>query len=368
MDNIILKKEDFNENTTFKQVLNFNFSTHILFRCIPKKYANSFVKGKFRFGQPKAWIKMEQQGNKGQGDFLEGVCLATSKKDNSKFISNMKKNENIDHFEKSKLLYFRNKRINNLYCLCLYGLNSNVFLNKETDRFGKEHFIARVDKKYFMDFSPGLIEKQYFAMEEEERPVVLFINNPHMFFKKIKDFFVNLGVDEKDIIISPVEYVNLRKEFVSFLPHPYELFLKDEDFSNQSEVRIVINSDSEELINYMNENNNIIDIGNIEEIVTIYDYYFHDLLLEKQGNTLLFTLPFPEYKKLSDLTLRELLRSYIQISNDKLPYETTLEEREDILEEIKLTIEQKYNIFLNIIDGHINLSNVNGDINNLLDK
>ena len=80
MSKTFLKKEN------IKPVLNFNFSTHILFRCIQRKYANDFIKGKFRFNQPKSWIEMEKQGNKGQGDSLEGVFLATKQNDNFDFI------------------------------------------------------------------------------------------------------------------------------------------------------------------------------------------------------------------------------------------------------------------------------------------
>ena len=311
---------------------------------------------------------MEKQGNKGQGDSLEGVFLATKQNDNSDFINNMKKNDNVEYFNNSNLLYFRNKNIKDLYCLCLYGLNSNMFIIKEEDRFEQEHYIAKVDKKYFMDFSGGISEEEYHKKEENDKPVVLFINNPHLFFNKIKSFFMNLDVKEEDIIISPVEYIDLRKEFISFVPNPYELLLKDKDFINQSEVRIIINSNSEKLKRYMEENNNIIDIGNIQELVTIYDNYYHDLLIEKRGNALLFTLPFPVNEELSKSTLRELLSYYVQIINDKLPYEITSKEKEDILNEIDKIINEKYGINLRIINGNISLSNVNGNIEELLEK
>ena len=106
-----------------------------------------------------------------------------------------------------------------------------------------------------------------------------------------------------------------------------------------------------------------------DNIVSLYDNYFHDLLIEKQGNTILFTLPFPVEEELSNLTLRELLAYYIQIFNDRLPYETTTEERHDILEGIKETIQKKYNIYIDVdMNGKINLTNVSGDFEDLLDK
>ena len=177
-----------------------------------------------------------------------------------------------------------------------------------------------------------------------------------------------MGVPKENIIISPVDYVDLREKFINSVPQPYELLLKDMDFSNQSEVRIIINSTSKKMINYMKEHNNVIDIGKIDDLVTIYDYYFHDLLIEKRGNTIYFTLPFPEYIELSKLTLRELLSHYIQIYNDKLPYETTIDKRKDILKGIEDIIREKYQIYLSINNGQINLSNVNENIEDLLDK
>lgn len=368
MSSINLEKEHFYKNTKIKPVLNFNFSTHMLFRCIQKKYAEDFIKGKIRFNQPKVWIKQEENGNKGQGDSLEGVFLATDVNDNSRFINNLKKDDKNEFFLKNNLIYFRRKETTELYCLCLYGLNSNMFINKDTDRFGYDHYFARISKDYFSDFSSEISEEEYFTMDELDRPVVLFINNPHKIFEKIKDFFVKFGISKEDIIISPVEYVELRKRFVNFVPNPYELLLKDKDFINQNEVRIIINSHSEELLNYMQKNNNIIDIGNIADNVEIYDNYFHDLLIEKNGNTILFTLPFPIKQDLLEFTLRKLLSIYVQVYNDELPYETTIDERKQLLNAIEKIIKEKYNIVLDIINGQINLSNVNGDIEDLLDK
>ena len=39
-----------------RSVLNFNFSTIMLFRCTRKGFAKSFRKGKIYFNQPKKWI------------------------------------------------------------------------------------------------------------------------------------------------------------------------------------------------------------------------------------------------------------------------------------------------------------------------
>ena len=56
-----------------------------------------------------------------------------------------------------------------LYCFCLYGLNDNVFVEKEVDRLGESHFIARVNKKYFDDFSKNISQKKQITPEEGDK-------------------------------------------------------------------------------------------------------------------------------------------------------------------------------------------------------
>ncbi len=366
MDRVIDLSE-LSKYASMQRVLNFNFSTNMLFRCTNKKYANDFKRGRIRFNQPEYWIKEEEKGNKGLGDSLEGTFLTTNFNDNSEFINNLKKNDDLEYFIKDYKLYFRRKNIKKLYCFCLYGLNDDSFKEKSIDCFGKEHYYSRIDKGYFSSFS-NRVTKEKYNREDENRDVVIFINNPHLFFEKIRQFFIKLGVGKDNIIISPVQYVNRQENSVSLVPYPHELLLKDNYYSNQSEIRIIINSNSDELIQYMNDNNNIIDIGDISDIVDIYDYYFDDLILEKNGNILLFTLPFPIQEKLEDMSLRRLLSIFAQVSNDELPYETSLDERIKIITLIKKLIKNKYNIFLYVEDGLIRLSNVVGNLEELLDK
>lgn len=361
---------DLNELSKYakmNQVFNFNFSTNILFRCTSKKYADEFQKGRFRFNQPKNWIKEEEKGNKGMGDSLEGIFLSTSYNDDSKFITNLKKNNELENFAKDSKLYFRRKNIKNLYCFCLYGLNDNSFTEKSIDRFGKENYCARIDKSYFNSFSDGVTKEKY-NREDDNRKVVIFINNPHVFFEKVREFFMKLDIAKEDIIISPVQYVDYQSNSITLVPYPHELLLKDKFFSNQSEIRIIINSTSNKLIKYMNDNNNIIDIGDISSIVSIYDYYFDDMVLKKEGNTLLFSLPFPVIENFEDMTLRSLISIYIQVYNDKLPYEISKDEQKDIITYIEKLIKDKYNIILSVEDGQIRLSNVLGNLEEILDK
>ena len=95
MNTILLKKSDFNQKSEFKNVLNFNFSTHILFRCIPRKYAYDFLKGKIMLNQPKNWIKEEKNGKVGLGSTVNIKYIDDDEVDEYKIVGS----QEADPFE-----------------------------------------------------------------------------------------------------------------------------------------------------------------------------------------------------------------------------------------------------------------------------
>lgn len=292
-----------------RAMFNFDFSTILLFRCTRRKYAESFLKGKIFFNQPKNWIQIEKNGNKGQGDVLEGTFLSANENDKSNFIEKLKENKNLTYFYENGFIYFRRKTVENLYSICFYGLKDNSFTEKNIDEDGKVHYISRVGNSYFTDFSDNVTESNYSSISDSEKPVVLFINNPHKFFAKIRESLKKIGLKEEEIIISPVEYIDKKVVSISAIPYPKELLLKDNHYSKQSEIRIIINSQNEKFVKYMKDNNNTIDIGNIEDITEIYDYYFKDLLIEKTGkNSIIFTLPKPTLESFEEMDLERIIK------------------------------------------------------------
>ena len=336
---------------SLKRLFNYDFSTIMLFRCLPKRYALDFIKGKIKFGQPDNWIKEEEKGNKGRGDLLEGVMFSTTLDDNTSFINNIKSNVNFENFSSNNLLYFRNKHVRDLYCLCLYSLNDNVFTNKEIDRFGEEHMIAKVSYDYFLSFSYNSTKENYFELDENDRQTVIFISNPKEFSKRIRSFFKKFDVSENDILIYPVNYIDLKIPFFIDVLSPLELFVKDQYYKYQSEYRVVINSINLDLINYLKENNGVIDIGDISDIAYIHDYYFNDLILEKRNNVIYYNLPFPKIEEITKL--KDFLSLYRQIYNDRQPYEMSYDERRKTLKELKKDIEERFNIEFIMRDGEI---------------
>lgn len=333
-------------NVTFKPVLNFDFSTKMLFRCTKRKFAEDIKKGRFFFNTPLAWIREEEMGNKGQGDKLEGTFFSVRKDDNSEFIKLMKSNKEIEHFEYQNLCYFRKKHIKNIFCLCFYGLNDSNF-EREVDEIGRVKYATKITKDYFSDFSNGVSSEEYDELEKDEQPVVVMIRNPRKLFRKIREFFWDKGVVDEEIIISPVEYLDKKRVALSAVPFPRELLLKDIDFFNQSEVRVIINSNSPILMEYMEKHNNIIDVGDLSDFVEIYDYYFNDLLMEIKDNNVCFTRPHPVFMPLKEFDLPELVTLYAQAKMNDVPGECYAEiSKEEYLKELKSIIEEEYDVKL----------------------
>lgn len=352
-----------------KPVLNFNFSTILLFRCTRRKYAETFVNGEIYFNQPKNWIQYEKDGEKGRGDLLEGTFISARANDTSDFISNLKKDTNLEYFGKDEYTYFRRKGIENIYSVCFYGVKDNAFSEKSIDEKGKAHYIARVDNSYFTDFSDNITEEEYDRIENQEKPVVLFINNPHMFFKKIRDALKKIGLTDDEIIISPVQYLDKKVVSISAVPYPMELLLKDNYYSNQSEIRIIINSKNKKFLKYMKENNNTVNIGNITDITNIYDYYFKELLMERTGkNSMIFTLPKPIKTPVDEMNLKELLTILNQVSNGTLPQKIDDEEKKLIKEYIEDCIKEKYKIDVVCNKDVINIYNADENIFKFFDE
>ena len=113
----------------------------------------------------------------------------------------------------------------------------------------------------------------------------------------------------------------------------------------------------------MKDNNNTIDIGNNEDIIEIYDYYFKDLLIERTGkNSIIFTLPKPVLESFEEMNLERLLNILIQISSNTIPQTLSNDEREDLLTQIKRCIKDKYNIDVVYNNGNVEIYNANEEI------
>ena len=301
------------DNVIPKPVFGFNYSTLMLFRCIRRKRAEQLLRGEIFFGSPKSWVEVEKNGNKGQGDLLEGVFLATHEDDSAALIQTLKADPTIEHFIQNGFLFFRRQAVLDLRCLCLYGLHDKCF-QKSVGSNGKAHYSLKISKDYFGSFTEKKTREEAEKDDPSEQPVVVFIYNPHEFFNRVRSFLFSLDVKEEEIIISPVEYLNRYTVSLAAVPPPTELLLKDKFFESQSEVRIIINSTSPKYLDYMRTHNNTLSIGSLEDLAEIYEYYYEDMYLERLGSKRMkFSLPVVVHQQIQDMDFIELVDHLLRI-------------------------------------------------------
>jgi len=335
-----------------------------------RKRAKQLQSGKIHFGTPRKWIELEKTGNKGQGDILEGVFLSLAN-DGSEALQNIKANGGLDYFETDEYCFFRHKAILDLRCLCFYGVHNNKFV-KTVDERGRAHYKTIVAKEYFSDFSNVNNRNERNALDAENQPVVVIFGDMKEFVRRIKEALIRIGVKDEEIIVSPVEYLDKKVQMVSGIPFPKELLLKDNSFRTQSEVRIIVNSTNPEYLEYMDQHNDTIEIGSLESITEIYDYYFEDMIIERNGKkSLMISLPEKKVLNIQDFGFVEL----VELAYSILEGFTELQgipdgsvTWNDKLKNIADLLSSKFGVTFYVDDNkNIKLLNVSTDLMNQLD-
>ncbi|EOU2050679.1 MAG: hypothetical protein E6610_07500 [Clostridium perfringens] len=318
--------------------------TLLLFRCTEKKYADTFCKyGSMKFNTPKYWIELEEKEGKGRGDSLEGVYLANNFLNIEELLQLRRLRNNVYTKTINGIVYNWDKDVFNLPCYCLFGLNNTMFHECKIDERGVKHYPSRIIKKYFEDFCNNTTKESVEQLSDEEKPTLVIINNPHEFFERIRKYFFSIGVKEDELIISPVQYINKDKSFCFNGVFPYELLLKDESFSYQSEVRIILNTKNKNILKVLSDSNNIINIGNLEDITEIKEFYYDDMILEIQGNKLLYSLPKPETYIADELPIEEILGIMYGIISGISPKEC-YGDKEKTLNSLEEILIKKHNV------------------------
>lgn len=353
-------------NNTPKSILEFNVSTLMLFRCMRRDRAELLRHGIIYFGSPRQWIELELGGKKGQGDLLEGTFFSSRVTDDLDLIKRFKSDTALESFDHKGITFFRRKSVVDLRCLCLYGLQSNAF-QKEISSDGRAHYNSRISKKYFSDFTDFKTRDDYEKADPQFQSVVVFINNPYKFFSKIRMFLRSLDVKDEEIVISPVKYLDRYSHpMLAPVPPPRELLLKDKAFQEQSEIRIIINSTSSKYLKYMSEHNNTIDVGSLEDITEIYNYYFSDMSLERIGSKgLMFSLPKSKEFHIQDMSyfdleslLFNILRGTVKLKG--VSEEDTWEKKLKSLSDLFLS---KFGVILHVDeDKNVYLHNLSQDL------
>ncbi len=315
--------------------------TYIMLRCTTLKYAKSFLEsGNLRFGKPNEWIKAASTNGIGRGDYLEGT-FASCDKTNTEFINVIRsQNNNLICHTISNRCYFKREQALDLRTFCVFGINDDMFTTYGWSPQHEKRPCGTISLDYFSDFFGDVSEDEYDELSEDKKPVVIMIKKPEILVKRIITYFTNLGLDPKELIVSPVNYIDMNSDFIIKYNYPTELFFKSDRFRNQSEIRFVLNTQNNSILEHIEESNGIINIGNMSDISDIYDYYFHDMQMMLLDTELVFALPKAINTPIDNV---EQYISYIVYAlADEVPQCKNFEETQKFIKDICNLLEEKY--------------------------
>ena len=249
---------------------------YAILRCTNVKFAKKLVDlGSIKFNTPESWAKAEKESGKGRGDVLEGTFAACHPLDIEDVISYSNQYKDVFGETINGLTYFRRKRTMKLPCYCFYLLKQSSFETPQTA--GKQKISTIIPSEYFRDFADNLSKEEVLSLSEEERPAIVVINNIDQFLAMVRSKLLSIGVKNSEIIFELIEYADKSVPHYCTKESPKELKLKDKYFQHQSEGRIIINTDNQSVIDYLDKNS--IDIGTIETIAKRADVYLNQGVL-----------------------------------------------------------------------------------------
>lgn len=239
-------------------------------RCTERRYARDFVNnGSIKFSKPRVWAESGFNIVDGRNDSLEGVVAACYLYDLQQLEQLDKKYPKTvsDRIIIGSRLYFKLKRSMELPCFCLYILKNRMFDLLPSP--GTHKFETEISAEYFRGFAHNMTIEQVELLSDEKKPAVIAISDFDEFYKRLQNYLYKLGLTKEEIIVRIVHYHDF-DEFGEFgwfdlekVP-PYELFVKSMKYQQQSELRIVINTEKTEIIDFLDKN--VIEIGRLDDI------------------------------------------------------------------------------------------------------
>lgn len=250
-----------------------------VFRCTTQKYAETLLKkGEIKFSTPSSWVQYAFEKGEGRGDKLEGTMATFHMFDIEHMTElNQKYKEYPDlvRIPIEQRVYLKRSRNMELPCFCFYILKQSMFdCPKEEE---KHRLTATVPASYFRDFVDNLNPQEVEKLDQKDKPAVIFIHDYMEFEQRIINALMALGLNREEIIITRVSYIDFNKYgeygWWDFGQRPpMELAIKHNRFENQSEARVIINTDDEKIKQLLIKP---IEIGSLEDIATVSNTYLH---------------------------------------------------------------------------------------------
>lgn len=242
---------------------------------LKRKFSDNFMKkGTIKFSTPASWVDYAKTNTTGRGDCLEGSYAAYPYDSNvRKFIL---ESQNVDSevipilYQQKQLLHMKHKSSMQLPCYCFYIVRMKQF-NIHKNETGYEAN-AVIPARYFRGLEDGRNWLSENELDKGEQLVSVIVEDYEEFLRRIRLALNKIGVENNEIIIRPIKYYDLSTPYCKRRQHPMELFVKDIQFADQSEGRIVIHTKNKEAEEYLRKNT--IDIGSIEDIAYLDDHYY----------------------------------------------------------------------------------------------
>lgn len=171
---------------------------------------------------------------------------------------------------RSDQVYLVDRKVISLPTYCFYIIKTGDY---EIVRYGGSEYTAHlhIPPRYIRGLADEKSWEEAMKDNPSEQYVFVFIYGHKLFEKKIFDKLSELGVAKNEMLHGPIQYKNMDKPFQKEVDHPLELFFKNEQFYDQHEGRIVINTDNCALKQFLLDNT--IDIGPLEDICVLFDHY-----------------------------------------------------------------------------------------------
>lgn len=239
-----------------------------------RKYAKGFLEnGTIKFGCPKKWIDEAAKSPPGRADIQEGVFAAYSLDDQNGIIQGLKENRGSYHIRlqssHSDLVYLVDSKVIELPTYCMYTIRFRDF--KIYPRGDKYIAHAHIPFRYFRALGNGKSWEQAKDDDPDEKYIFMTIYDDEEFLRRISSKLKEIGLSDGEILYGYINYRNIDIPFPKLVPHPFELFMKNEQFDDQHESRLVLNVKNDEKRKYLL--NNTIDIGPLDDICVFDDFY-----------------------------------------------------------------------------------------------
>ncbi|MED4461493.1 hypothetical protein [Metabacillus fastidiosus] len=259
----------------------------VVFRLTTRQYAENFLKkGEIKFNTPSSWVQYAFENGEGRGDKLEGT-LATfymfDIENAAKLNQKYKKYPDLVRVPIGQRVYLKRSRNMELPCFCFYILKQSMFDCPKEE--GKHKLTTTVPASYFRDFVDNLDPQKVEKLDQKDKPALIFIHDYNEFERRIINALMALGLNREEIIIARVRYIDFNEYGESGWwdfgeRSPMELAVKHNRFENQSEARIIINTDDEKIKQILTKP---IEIGSLEDIAKVSNTYFHEGITVEQN-------------------------------------------------------------------------------------